>query len=297
MNQTTVLAKLLVEHGASASDKKTLIVGETWDIGAGYALTANSIDAKSSPRQVWITLSRDGVKKDDKVLTSGTSDAKPIYTYIERSLCGENDVPVLVTYVDGIFAGATSDMVQFRYTWLINPTCTRVKPGDMFGTFNTTIADALNIVLENTVPISLERDTVTNILNDVKFKVVDSDILRFYPVIGIPPATPACSKSLVMGYQFNDNNVDGLWDTSESGLANWTIRLSGKDSCTNSVIDRIAVTDIRGYYEFRDVPTGTYLVSEKIKNDWIPTTPGIYKIFVPPYVTMFRKDFGNIYNP
>ncbi len=298
LNQTNVLAKLLVEHGASASDKKTLTVGETWDIGGGYTLTVNSIDAKATPKQVWVTLSKDGVKKDDKVLTSGTSDAKPIYTYIEKSLCGENDVPVLVTYVNGIFAGQTTDMVQFRYTWLINPTCTKIKPGDMFGTFNTTTADASHIVLENTVPKSLERDTVTDILNGVMFRVVDSDTLRFYPVIGISPITPpACDKSLVMGYNFKDSNIDGLWDTSESGIANWTVRLNGKDSCTNTVIDRIAFTDARGYYEFRDVPTGTYLISEKILNGWIPATPGIYKIFVPSYVTMFRKDFGNIYHP
>ncbi len=131
------------------------------------------------------------------------------------------------------------------------------------------------------------------------FKVVDSDTLRFYPVIGISPYTPPpCNKSLVMGYKFKDINVNGLWEKSEPGLDNWTIRLSGKDSCvTSTVINRIDVTDARGYYEFRDVPFGTYVISEKIPNGWIPTTPGIYRISVPYYVTKFRKDFGNIYHP
>ncbi len=52
----------------------------------------------------------------------------------------------------------------------------------MFGTFITTIADASHIVLENTVPISLERGTVIDILNNVMFRVVDVDTLRLYPV-------------------------------------------------------------------------------------------------------------------
>ncbi len=290
LNQTNLLARLLIEQGPAASDKKTLTVGESWEIGEGLVLTVNSIDAKANPRQVWVTLTRDGVKIDDRVLNE-----KEIYTYLEKTGAG---IPVFVTYVDSIFAGATTDLVQFRYTWAMSSSFMSVKPGDRFGKFNTTIADASHIVLENTVPISLARGIVTDIFNNVKFRVVDSDILRFYPVTGIPQNTPpVCNKSLVMGYEFRDDNVDGLWDVSETGLGNWTVRLSGKDSCANTTIERNAVTDARGYYEFRDVPTGTYLISEKISNGWIPTTPGVYKIYVPSYVTVFRKDFGNIYHP
>jgi S-layer protein (TIGR01567 family) len=109
------LVRLIIEQGIPSSEKKLLAVGETWDIGSGWTLTANSIDAKASPRQVWLTLSKDGVKKDDKVLSPGQ-----VYTYVEKSIAGESDVPLFVTYVDSVFAGATSDMVQLRYTWAVD---------------------------------------------------------------------------------------------------------------------------------------------------------------------------------
>jgi S-layer protein (TIGR01567 family) len=109
------LARLIIEQGIPLSEKKLLAAGETWDIGSGWTLTANSIDVRASPRQVWLTLSKDGVKKDDKVLSMGQ-----VYTYVEKSIAGESDVPLFVTYVDSVFAGATSDMVQFRYTWAVD---------------------------------------------------------------------------------------------------------------------------------------------------------------------------------
>lgn len=85
------------------ADKKTLAVGETWDIGGGYTLAAWSIDAKASPRQVWLALSRNGVKIDDKVLSVGKS-----YTYNN----------ILKTEISGIYGGATSDIVELRDTYV-----------------------------------------------------------------------------------------------------------------------------------------------------------------------------------
>lgn len=55
---------------------KTMTVGETWDMGGGYALTTQAIDAMASPRQVWIVFSKDGHKLDDKVIREGYA-----YTY------------------------------------------------------------------------------------------------------------------------------------------------------------------------------------------------------------------------
>lgn len=114
-NKINKLTKLIIEQGNGESEKKVLAVGETWDVGGGWALTAVAIDAKASPRQVWLLLSQNGTKKDDKVVNQGQ-----IYTYVERIFAGETDVPMFVTYVDSIFADETSDMVQLRYTWALN---------------------------------------------------------------------------------------------------------------------------------------------------------------------------------
>ena len=192
------LAKLLVEHGTSSSEKKTLTVGETWEIGGGFTLTANSIDAKASPRQVWLTLNKDGVKKDDKVITSGGDTSMPIYTYTESSLCGETDVPVLVLYVDSVFAGATTDMVQFRYTWLINPVCTEIKSSDVFGSMKVTQTTGPLTLKNSDTSLTLSRDSTADVMGGVRLRVADSDTLRYYPFVeyviegeGVTETTPS----------------------------------------------------------------------------------------------------------
>ncbi len=186
------LAKLLFEHGTSAAEKKTLTIGDTWDLGGGWTLQAQAIDAKATPRQAWLVLSKDGVKKDDKVISE-----KTIYTYVEKSLAGETDVPLFLTYVDSVFAGATTDMVQLRYTWVIDPAVTTVKGGDKFGIFEVVTLDTTGkrLVLNNTdSTVSLSQDATVDIMGNIKFKVADkAGVLRFYPKVDYqigPSVTP-----------------------------------------------------------------------------------------------------------
>lgn len=78
-----------------------LTVGETWDLGGGYTLTANSIDVASKKTE--LTLSKDGTKVENKILYEGQ-------TFVVYKL--------FYTKVNSIFAGATSDMVKLTETTL-----------------------------------------------------------------------------------------------------------------------------------------------------------------------------------
>ncbi len=175
------LSRLVTEQGEASSEKKTLTVGETWDVGGGWTVTVNSIDAKASPRQVWFTLSKDGVKKDDKIVAQGN-----IYTYVEKSIGGESDVPLFVTYIDSVFAGAISDMAQLRYTWAIDTSVTEVKGGDFYGVFKVVTLDTTDksLVLRNTdLKISLSQGSTVVLMGNLIFKVADrADVLRFMPI-------------------------------------------------------------------------------------------------------------------
>ena len=53
------------------ADMKILAKYETWAIGGGWTLKNQHIDASSNPKQVWLVLSKDGVKVDDKVIKEG----------------------------------------------------------------------------------------------------------------------------------------------------------------------------------------------------------------------------------
>ena len=87
--------------------KKTLAVCEKWDIGGGWILTVQSIDILSTPRQAWLELNKDGVKKEDIIVTLGN-----MFTYVEKTNSNGMDIPLFTIFVDSIFAGATNDFVS-----------------------------------------------------------------------------------------------------------------------------------------------------------------------------------------
>jgi hypothetical protein len=90
-----VSASSRIVDGTSGAQGKTMAVGETWDIGDGWTIQANAIDAKATPKQIWITLSRNGIKLDDKVMSEGDT-----YNYNN----------IFSVKIASIYAGATSDM-------------------------------------------------------------------------------------------------------------------------------------------------------------------------------------------
>ena len=61
-----------------STEKTTLVAGETWEIGEGWNLTAQSIDSRTMPRQALFVLSKDGIEKDIKVITQSLSENSPI---------------------------------------------------------------------------------------------------------------------------------------------------------------------------------------------------------------------------
>ncbi len=81
--------------GTSVGKKITLAVGETWNIGDGWSVQAQAIDARAKPRQIWLTLSRNGIKLDDRVLVEGET-----YNYNN----------IFSVKIASIYAGDVSDM-------------------------------------------------------------------------------------------------------------------------------------------------------------------------------------------
>ncbi len=174
------LAKLVKEQ--KADEKQTLKLGVSWDLGEGYNLTLNALDTKTSPRQAWLILAKDGITLDEKVVNEGE-----VYTYTEKSLNGESSVPLFVTYVDGIFTGAEgmAAFVQLKYTWLISNNVLEIKTGDKFGVFEVKEATENSLTLYNKdTSINLGQNSVQTLYGDLKFKVADSaTALRFYPIL------------------------------------------------------------------------------------------------------------------
>ncbi|MFA6548016.1 MAG: S-layer protein domain-containing protein [Candidatus Magasanikbacteria bacterium] len=103
--------KRTILQGDGATDKKTLTIGETWNVRGGLVLKAASIDAKINPRQVWLVLYKNGVKINDKIAVQGQ------YYLYSTNYSSYPDFNLFGVYIDSIFAGATSDMVQLKYAY------------------------------------------------------------------------------------------------------------------------------------------------------------------------------------
>ena len=85
--------------------EKTLATGEFWDVGGGFALIPLQIDVDGS--KVWLSFTKDSKEYDNQVLSVG--DAHTFTDYINE------DVPVILCYVVGVFRGAESNFVQIKY--------------------------------------------------------------------------------------------------------------------------------------------------------------------------------------
>lgn len=156
-------------------------LGTSWNIGEDYSLTVESLDTSTNPRQAWLSFNKDNESLDHRVVKEGE-----VYTYIEKNVGGESNVPVFVTYVESIFTGAEgmSTFVQLRYTWLISQNVLEIKAGDTFGVFEAKEANENNVLLYNKDnAINLGQNSVQPLYGELKFKVADSSTaLRFYPL-------------------------------------------------------------------------------------------------------------------
>ncbi len=223
------LAKVLMEQGIS--EKKTMMVGETWDIGDGWTLYLNAIDAKAMPRQVWISLYKNGIKKDDKVISEGTEIAAPIYTYVEQIVGGEYDVPVFVTYAASIFPGESSDLVQFGGTWLLSTDVNVIQPDLSYGIFRDAMVEFNKLKLMNSdIPVTLAPNSTIGLIGNIKFKVIDDpNYLKFFPsdepllnISAFPDRIPeGTPTNVVFTVTSGASPIDGAL-VSLSGAANWS---------------------------------------------------------------------------
>ncbi len=126
------LVKLVLEQ--DARDEKTVNEGGAWDIGGGWRLavqkiiTVNDSDTKTDSRiKVQLALIKDGIKKDEAEVEEGN-----VYTHVEKSITGETNVPLFVTYIDRIFSETVLKTVNFKYTWAVSTNVTETNIGNKF---------------------------------------------------------------------------------------------------------------------------------------------------------------------
>jgi S-layer protein (TIGR01567 family) len=165
------LCELLLEF--EDTDKKTLLVGEGWDLGGGFTLTPKQIDLDGD--KVWLTLNKDGVELDSTVVSSGEVCTCTV------DIGDEDDVPIFSCYVDAVFRGTDSNLVQVKYVFLINDDPLEIDAGDRFERMRVVTASSGEVVLKNDVIVSLEPGITEKVMDEMYFRTAKDSTTRFYP--------------------------------------------------------------------------------------------------------------------
>lgn len=206
------LARLVLEQ--DASEKKTVNECEAWDIGGGWRLAVQKktveTSKKSSKKDVRLVLIKDGIKKDETDVAKGD-----VYTYVEKSIAGETDVPFFVTYIDAISPGTVFDTVQFKYTWAAGTDVTEINIGNDFalpdvtpGTSERTVLvlekemqnsyDPFTVIIYANVARATHGETVHEVLGSGDNAQANQRFtLRKQPVTYISAPTPSGTESTI----------------------------------------------------------------------------------------------------
>jgi S-layer protein (TIGR01567 family) len=216
-----ILSPILLEMGEH--DKKTLVVGDEWHLGNGYSLNASEIDIEGN--NVTLSLNKDGFEVKSAVIrteghaggqgcdfdnsmdisgslgayTFTVEDIQTSRTFVyQKDIDFENDVPIFSVYVNAVFRGTYTDLVQFKYAILIDDDLINVI-SEGAGVLDIQMVTPEWIRLDNDESITLARGSDIRIAEGLEFHVandLDGDGVsnyRYYPCIRhVCPAPEPC---------------------------------------------------------------------------------------------------------
>ena len=245
------LSKIILENCGNQYNKRTIAVGEVWELAEGYNLTVKELEVRSDPRRALFSFSHNGTVLKESWVTAGG-----FFSYYENESSGKMKIPKFFTYLDVVFVGCCVDIAQVRYTFLTSDNITKIHKGDRIGAMRVIDVEPDLISMENDLDIYLKPGSNLNLMGNLSFRVADSKDLRFYPVntkgeeigknieeeikeqikdktenkkpvyqtlntsvifIGSADAVPVVQWSKTYG-GVNDDRATGAWQTSDGGF-------------------------------------------------------------------------------
>lgn len=161
-------------------DKRTFYAGSTISLKEGYALRMTDIDIGAGTGTIWIVLYKDGKEVDNDVVAGGEN-------YIYEKKVGGKEIPVIAIHFDSVFRGREVNAAFIKGIFQISESYTEIRSGKSYGKMEITEVSRNKIVMENDDDIDLSSGSTIDIMGNIKFKVADSDELRFYPFVLVTP--------------------------------------------------------------------------------------------------------------
>jgi S-layer protein (TIGR01567 family) len=258
------LLKVLIDDDT----KRTIAVGGTIALKEGYVLKASDIDLNA--RVMLLTLLKDGSEVDTTPLAAGE-------TYVYAKKVGSTDnLPLIMVRFETVFSGSELQVGFLKGIFQISDTPTMVTTSDQYGKMDVrTVADT-GITMSNDGSISLDKNKNDVLMGNIRLKVADSDIKRFYFAVDVTPEmivnqlvidapTKAMAGDTIKikitagGVGLNNATVDVGTDsatTDQNGNLNYTLprTLKGNYSITASMTGYEKATqniEIEKYVDYR----------------------------------------------
>ena len=139
----------------------------------------------------------------------------------------------------------------------------------------TPIAESLSRTDDETVtvPVRAGRRYIIQVFGPTGFTHPDYDLCIDF----------AGDLGSISGSKFEDLDIDGIRDfgivvgggstPTEPLLPGWTIYIDANNNSQLDPGERSTVTDLRGRYQFNDLPAGTYIIREVVQPGWTQTAP------------------------
>ena len=136
---------------------------------------------------------------------------------------------------------------------------------------DTEVAEAVSkgfIIFTIGLGSSLNEPLLQDIADDTGGEYFNSPTANELEAIYEEIALLLCGDSKISGYKFEDENQDGIRGITEPPISGWMMTLKVGNGIFGSVF-----TNGSGYYEFDDLPAGTFKIVEENRAGWIPTNP------------------------
>ncbi|MFY1110842.1 MAG: S-layer protein domain-containing protein [Methanosarcinaceae archaeon] len=174
------LAKLVLDSG----EKYTIRPGQTLDLGNGYNLKAKEVYLEND--SVWLEFIKDREPVDDKIIEININDTWEVEL---DDIEDKDNITVLRVHVNQVFQGAVDRIAQLEGIWLIDyENAFTIELEDSYGRLKVVEIgggsgpdDTGDLIFKNYKPVFLERGSVQDLGDNLKFRVFDEPELKFYP--------------------------------------------------------------------------------------------------------------------
>lgn len=238
------LRKVLMDDDESY----TVRSGATFPLKEGYELRIKEVDLDGN--KVYLSISKDGDEVDSKVIEPGSTVSSSTFTYDDE--IGSEDVPIIAVHVQSVFRGKEEDLATIEGIFQVSDDPRSVEEGETYGKMEIDSISDGGIEMNNDGSFSLGKGKTISIMENMKFKVSDSDRRLVVPVVVVEQELETLSieiPDVTVG-----TPVELVVTSDGKAVIGALISISG---------DEVGTTDADGMYLYSPTVAGSFDVEAK----------------------------------